>query len=1078
LAFSDKINDADIMPVIGVPEPIASGDSGDSGGSNPGGGNTGGGNTGGGNTGGSNPGGNTDDGGGNTDDGGSTDDGNQQPPAPTPIYGISLNAHGNYPFSATIVEGGGYTVPAALTVTITNTGNQPTGNLTLALNSYLHFEIASANGSYASSSINIGSITTYGTFKVRPKTPDARIDPYTATVTVSGNNGISAYFNVSFTVKAASGISLNPNGTYSFPAANVGYGTQTAKSVTVTNTLSQPTGPLSINLSDNTAFTLSHTSIVGIAPAVGGGGSTYFTVTPKTGLAAGIYAATVEVTDGIDISAEFAVSFTVNPAPTYGISLNPSGTYNFPAATAGYGAQTAKSVTVSNTGNQATGNLMLALSSSSAFTLSATSMGSIAAGGSNSFTVTPKTGLDPGTYTATVTVNGGNSISASFNVSFTVNKASDYSIALYEAGTSELNSTTNPLIFPAVAKYYPQPPGKTVTVINIGDQATGQLMIGLAGDSPSSFVLNKTSITNIAAGSSTTFTVTPITGIPARAAPYTAIVTVSGDNIASKSFTVSFSVETYGISLKDDTTVLNDKTLTFDWRVRGYTAEQTGLRTGAPAPKTIAISNTGTHPTGGLTVELSGTRFALGDNTPVPSSEQAFTVTPSPSSTIGSIAASGNDFFTIKPNPGLDDGTYTATVTVSNNLTGIQRISEEFNVSFTVYTKKNFTELLSLMATEAGGAASATPYTLPPNDVGETDTYDGSYTLNCPVEVTIHGGGRVITGNNNGTGIVVGAGRSLTVTNLTLKKLKFTVQQGGSLVLGNGAVLRENSGSGVNVGAGGLLQMENGSLVEANGYSGVLLLAGGTIESHSTFTMNGGTISNNTQSGVRIEGSYSEFTMNGGTISGNSCSMGGGVRIAGVGSKFTMNGGFISSNTTNGFGGGVELHFSNTEFEMKGGEISGNYAGQCGGGVILQAAGSKFTMTGGTIHDNTAEYDGGGVMLNNEVLPITEFNMSGEARIYNNYAKKWGGGVYVGGKGVFTMNGGVIYDNRANNTPTAEYPSAALPPASGGGVFLEAGGRLEGSPKIGGTQPTSGGWIHGNKRDNTTLDDVYPLPAL
>jgi uncharacterized repeat protein (TIGR02543 family) len=112
------------------------------------------------------------------------------------------------------------------------------------------------------------------------------------------------------------------------------------------------------------------------------------------------------------------------PASAYGISLNQSGTWTFPAATAGYGAQTAKSVTITNTGNQPTGSLTLALSSSSAFTLSATSMGSITAGGSNSFTVTPKTGLSAGTYTATVTVSGGNGISASFNVSFTVNEPS------------------------------------------------------------------------------------------------------------------------------------------------------------------------------------------------------------------------------------------------------------------------------------------------------------------------------------------------------------------------------------------------------------------------------------------------------------------------------------------------------------------------------------------------------------------------------------------------------------------------------------------------------------------------------
>jgi formylglycine-generating enzyme required for sulfatase activity len=54
------------------------------------------------------------------------------------------------------------------------------------------------------------------------------------------------------------------------------------------------------------------------------------------------------------------------------------------------------------------------------FTLSTASISSIAAGGTGSFTVGPNTGLSAGTYTATVRVSGGNSISADFTVSFKV----------------------------------------------------------------------------------------------------------------------------------------------------------------------------------------------------------------------------------------------------------------------------------------------------------------------------------------------------------------------------------------------------------------------------------------------------------------------------------------------------------------------------------------------------------------------------------------------------------------------------------------------------------------------------------
>ncbi|MDR2966097.1 MAG: InlB B-repeat-containing protein [Treponema sp.] len=109
--------------------------------------------------------------------------------------------------------------------------------------------------------------------------------------------------------------------------------------------------------------------------------------------------------------------------PVYSISLSQATLHTFTAATADYEAQTPLSVTVSNTGNQATGSLTIALSGANSgdFTLSKTSLDSIAVSGNDTFTVVPKTELAANTYTATVTVSGGNSISANFGVSFTVN---------------------------------------------------------------------------------------------------------------------------------------------------------------------------------------------------------------------------------------------------------------------------------------------------------------------------------------------------------------------------------------------------------------------------------------------------------------------------------------------------------------------------------------------------------------------------------------------------------------------------------------------------------------------------------
>jgi hypothetical protein len=121
---------------------------------------------------------------------------------------------------------------------------------------------------------------------------------------------------------------------------------------------------------------------------------------------------------------EAAVTVTnTPPAPLYAISLEASA-YAFPAAAAGYGSQTPLSVTVTNTGNRATGALTVSLSGAnpSAFELSAATINSITTvNPTASFTVSPKTGLTAGTYNATVTVSGGNGITANFSVSFTVN---------------------------------------------------------------------------------------------------------------------------------------------------------------------------------------------------------------------------------------------------------------------------------------------------------------------------------------------------------------------------------------------------------------------------------------------------------------------------------------------------------------------------------------------------------------------------------------------------------------------------------------------------------------------------------
>jgi len=79
-----------------------------------------------------------------------------------------------------------------------------------------------------------------------------------------------------------------------------------------------------------------------------------------------------------------------------------------------------------------------------------------------------------------------------------------------------------------------------VTVTNVGNQPTGLLTVELSGVDAGSFTLSLNSITNIAVGGNTSFTVVPNMGL----APgiYTARVTVSGENGILEYLYVSFTV--------------------------------------------------------------------------------------------------------------------------------------------------------------------------------------------------------------------------------------------------------------------------------------------------------------------------------------------------------------------------------------------------------------------------------------------------------------------------------------------------------------------------------------------------------
>ncbi|MDR3302480.1 MAG: hypothetical protein LBT01_08160, partial [Spirochaetaceae bacterium] len=209
--------------------------------------------------------------------------------------------------------------PAALSVTVKNTGNRATDGLSVSLSGaeLSAFELSTPS----LSSIAVGATTT-GAFTVAAK-PSVTPGAYTETLTVSnGGNGIVESFTVSWTVKPTPVYSITlSNGDdaldgthgYSFPEAGLPlvYSVPSALSVTVGNTGNQPTGGLSAALSGTNAgcFTVTGAAIAGIG--AGGTSANAFSVQPKDSLDVGSYTALVTVSGDNSISMSFNVSFAV-----------------------------------------------------------------------------------------------------------------------------------------------------------------------------------------------------------------------------------------------------------------------------------------------------------------------------------------------------------------------------------------------------------------------------------------------------------------------------------------------------------------------------------------------------------------------------------------------------------------------------------------------------------------------------------------------------------------------------------------------------------------------------------------------
>ena len=217
-------------------------------------------------------------------------------------------------------------------------------------------------------------------------------------------------------------ITANPT-TKDFDSLTLGYSAPTAQTVTITNTgnssvtLTQPT---------STKYTIGTLSTTTLAA----NGTATFTVTPKTGLAVGNHNETLTVSTDHSTNATVQLSFSVTEVPTYTITANPT-TKDFGSLTEGYTAPEAQTVTITNTGNS---SVTLTQPTSTKYTIGTLSTTTLAANGTATFTVTPKTGLAVGNHNETLTVSTDHSTNATVELRFSVTAVPDYTVTFNPNG--------------------------------------------------------------------------------------------------------------------------------------------------------------------------------------------------------------------------------------------------------------------------------------------------------------------------------------------------------------------------------------------------------------------------------------------------------------------------------------------------------------------------------------------------------------------------------------------------------------------------------------------------------------------
>ncbi|MDY4508463.1 MAG: right-handed parallel beta-helix repeat-containing protein [Candidatus Faecousia sp.] len=307
-------------------------------------------------------------------------------------------------------------------------------------------------------------------------------------------------------------------------------------------------------------------------------------------------------------------------------------------------------------------------------------------------------------------------------------------------------------------------------------------------------------------------------------------------------------------------------------------------------------------------------------------------------------------------------------------------------------------------------------------------------------------GGGNLTGATTGA-VVVNAGSSFTMQDISIEKNYNTTTAGGGVILRSGSSMTLTSGTisgNRGVGGSGIYVEKDAELtIDGGAISGNRTVASadgatnsGAIKALGRVIMYGGEITGNEISrhwqhpAVYLSGDGAYFELKNGTISGNlrgyQTSQWYSYGPIGVvqGAQMVMNGGSIENHTnaTDRTDGASAVRVYNstsaqcTSFTMNGGVIQGNTGSS--GAVYVNSSNGKFPtafiMTGGTIIGNrNSGCEGGAVRATGY---YGELRLAG-GEITGNESKNAGGGVYIGSysSSKVTIEGTLIYGNTSGD---------------------------------------------------------------